>query len=160
MATSPFSASETMLIKVGILGGIGIFAYSWLSGKGLGNVLGEAAGDVVVGVIDGGVKVVKDIGTRLGIDWDKLDCMGIGVPVQLETCPHGWVTDPLTCRKPIEWKNGKLTGGQVRGRLDHGGTCPKTNPTYKAGLCYRKCKRDDKGRWYYEGTQGIPGIPA
>lgn len=59
--------------------------------------------------------------------------IGIGTVIGLETCPPGWYTQFLTCSKPITchsiedcFKNGNCgcSGGEMIGRLDHGGVCP------------------------------------
>lgn len=65
--------------------------------------------------------------------------VGVGRPVGLEPCPHGWKNDGLICREPIwcepikcasGWKfftegcsGGTCHGGRLKGRLDGGGIC-------------------------------------
>lgn len=67
---------------------------------------------------------------------------GIGKPVELEPCDPGYHNDGLTCRKPIhcETDNGLIhcSGGEVYGRLNHGGCCP-CDRHYYVGLCYKDC---------------------
>jgi hypothetical protein len=92
--------------------------------------------------------------------------VGVGTVVGLEPCPDGWSNDGLTCREPIRndcsWKGlfgecwGRLQGGRIVGRLDHGGVCPgpgggDDHTDKKDGLCYRPCPKDLPNR--------IPGMP-
>ena len=71
---------------------------------------------------------------------------GIGTPVQLEPCPAGWHNDGLICREPITCAKGwdffkyGCRGGNLRGRLNHGGVCPPGKHK-EAGLCYVPCKK-------------------
>jgi hypothetical protein len=97
--------------------------------------------------------------------WADTVNIDIGTPVGLEPCPDGWNNDGLTCREPIGchsvddcvW-HGKCGcwGGNIRGRLDHGGVCPGpgggNDHTDKVdGLCYKKCPKDL--------PQHLPGMP-
>ena len=96
--------------------------------------------------------------------WNHLTDIGVGIPVELEPCPDGWVNDGLTCRKPLGWNSecvywdwglfgywtGCATGGQVVGRLNNGGVCSGDHPDKIDGLCYRKCP---------PGTEHVPGMP-
>ena len=90
--------------------------------------------------------------------WADTKNIGVGIPVGLEPCPDGWNNDGLICRDPIRndcsWKGlfgecwGRLTGGQLKGRLDNGGVCSgpgalsDDHPERIDGLCYRKCPPD------------------
>jgi hypothetical protein len=61
--------------------------------------------------------------------WADTQENGAGTPVGLEPCPDGWNNWGLICQHPISCglKDGWLlqcTGGELVGRLDHGGVCP------------------------------------
>lgn len=67
---------------------------------------------------------------RVGdVCWADTKENGLGTPVGLEKCPDGWNNWGLVCQEPIRCglKDGWLlqcTGGNLKGRLDHGGNCP------------------------------------
>jgi hypothetical protein len=92
--------------------------------------------------------------------WANLQDVGVGTPVQLESCPAGWVNDGLTCREPLRWDGccsrglfnecyGCAKGGNVVGRLNNGGTCPSDREKID-GLCYKRCPA---------GMSHVPGMP-
>jgi len=98
--------------------------------------------------------------------WVDSTNIGVGTPVGLEDCPAGWTNDGLTCRQPIScggdswkplWEPGhwECKGGNVIGRLDHGGVCPGPGPSDHTdkvdGLCYAKCPKDMPNH--------MPGMP-
>ena len=65
--------------------------------------------------------------------WADTQENGVGTPVGLEPCPDGWNNWGLICQKPIScfsiddcFKRGRCgcSGGELVGRLDHGGVCP------------------------------------
>ena len=105
------------------------------------------------------------------------DTFYVGGPtiVGLEPCPEGWDNDGLTCRKPIRCEpiqchsvsdcfsrgkcgctGGGCTGGDIKGRLDHGGVCPGPQGNgwdmtdRIAGMCYPRCP---------PGQGHLPGAP-
>lgn len=111
--------------------------------------------------------------------WADSVNVGVGIPVELEPCPDGWNNDGLICREPIRndcsmkglfgecW--GRLSGGNLKGRLDGGGICRESHPDRVDGLCYKRCPADKperiKGMPYlcYPGgdlsyTRGV-GVP-
>ena len=91
--------------------------------------------------------------------WANTTGIGVGTPVQLESCPPGWNNDGLTCREPIgccgdrDWFGNcyawNLCGGKVVGRLNSGGTCPADRHKID-GLCYKRCP---------PGMDHVPGMP-
>ena len=98
--------------------------------------------------------------------WLDTENIGVGTVIGLEPCPDGWRNGGLTCFEPITndcslkglfgecW--GRLRGGNVVGRLDHGGVCPgpgggDDHTERIDGLCYRKCPKDKPFH--------IPGMP-
>lgn len=95
--------------------------------------------------------------------WANSQDIGVGIPVELESCPDGWNNDGLICREPIRCATGwdffkkGCSGGRLKGRLDGGGVCGNKNgstgdhPDKVAGLCYRKCPPNLPSR--------IPGMP-
>jgi hypothetical protein len=98
---------------------------------------------------------------KIGQWFENLENIGVGVPVELEPCPDGWSNDGLICRKPLGWNDhcvywglgnwsGCATGGDLVGRLNHGGVCPADHPEKIDGLCYRKCKPG------WQHTEGMP----
>jgi len=75
---------------------------------------------------------------RVGdVCWADTKENGAGTPVGLEKCPDGWNNWGLVCQEPIRCglKDGWLlqcTGGNLVGRLNHGGNCP--GPSDAGGL--------------------------
>jgi hypothetical protein len=66
--------------------------------------------------------------------WADTQENGVGTPIGLEPCPDGWNNWGLVCQNPIHcdpidtshfpWTGGGCHGGELVGRLDHGGVCP------------------------------------
>jgi len=65
--------------------------------------------------------------------WADTQENGVGTPVGLEPCPDGWNNWGLICQHPIScysiddcFNHGRCgcSGGELVGRLDHGGVCP------------------------------------
>lgn len=107
--------------------------------------------------------------------WADSVNVGIGTPVGLEPCPDGWDNDGLTCRNPIRCdpiqchsagdcfmhgkcgcSGGGCHGGEIKGRLDHGGVCPgpgggDDHKDKVDGLCYKQCPK--------ELPNHMPGMP-
>ena len=110
--------------------------------------------------------------------WQDTQGVGIGTPVELEDCPAGFRTDPLTCQKDLHctgggchtWECGRLRGAfgedwgprwcsgcdpvtcsgpETKGRLDNGGKCPSDREKID-GLCYKRCP---------DGWEHVPGAP-
>jgi len=72
---------------------------------------------------------------RVGdVCWADTQENGVGTPIGLEPCPDGWNNWGLVCQNPIHcdpidtshfpWTGGGCHGGELVGRLDHGGVCP------------------------------------
>ena len=72
---------------------------------------------------------------RVGdVCWADTHQNGMGTPIGLEPCPDGWNNWGLVCQNPIRcdpidtskmpWTGGQCHGGELVGRLDHGGVCP------------------------------------
>jgi hypothetical protein len=113
----------------------------------------NTANDIVSYAVQQGSAVVTKFGADVGNDAVNLKnkfLQNVGdfilnptaTPVQLESCEPGWHNDGWTCRKPIHctthgWSV-HCTGGQVRGRLNHGGCC-KCGKFKFAGLCWKNC---------------------
>jgi hypothetical protein len=99
--------------------------------------------------------------------WADTHNIGVGTPVGLEPCPDGWEDWGLVCHEPIScsgdaWKpvwdpgHWRCRGGNVEGRLNHGGICPGPgggdDHTDKVdGLCYLQCPEDLPSH--------VPGMP-
>lgn len=88
--------------------------------------------------------------------WADTKENGIGSPIGLEPCPDGWNNWGLICQRPISCglKDGWLlqcTGGELVGRLDHGGVCP--GPQDAGGLP----QFDD---WYKRWKKAFDKRPA
>ena len=73
--------------------------------------------------------------------WADTKENGIGTPVGLEPCPDGWNNWGLVCQKPLKFYWFGVSGGNIWGRLNNGGICPKTKVKI-AGLCYAKCPKE------------------
>jgi hypothetical protein len=73
--------------------------------------------------------------------WKDTVDTGTGTPVQLEPCPKGWNNLGLICQKPLKFYWFGISGGQLWGRLNNGGICPKDKVKI-GGLCYNKCSKE------------------
>jgi hypothetical protein len=73
--------------------------------------------------------------------WKETIDTGTGSPVELEPCPKGWNNWGLVCQKPLKFYWFGVSGGNIWGRLNNGGICPKTKVKI-AGLCYAKCPKE------------------
>ena len=147
------SVLDTVIVIGGVVlvGGIGLFVYKsfgkggFLSGVGktIGN-LGDitAGGSKVASHVIGEITGAIDKGLSIAdLSYDR----GVGTPVQLEPCPPGWTNTGLICNEPITCAQGwdffkyGCRGGNLVGRLNHGGVCPP-GKVKDAGLCYVPCK--------------------
>lgn len=113
----------------------------------------NTANDIVSYAVQQGTATVTRFGTDVGNDADNIKSLflktvgnieltGRVTPVRLEPCKPGWHNDGLTCRKPIKCHTHHglvhCSGGQVVGRLNHGGCCP-CGRFLRAGLCFQLC---------------------